>query len=592
MSKRHDARPKSSRYHQCCYLRSVSKLSKPRRSAPTTTIFRRGANPLQRRISWRRRWHPLWALPVLLAASLGVLAGVHTPKIRGRWVELQEAHFQLFSNADPAETEHFAQRLVRFRQVFSQLLPGFQQPSTKSTRIYLFRRASSFKHFANLLGAPGKIDALFVATKPVNFILVLMDKHSDSAGLLYHEYLHEVVAETASDIPLWLNEGLAEFFSTFWSNGSQAEVGLANPDYLYLLRSEPRLDFRHLLSVAPRSPDYREPGPKSLFHAQSWLLVHYLITSGIDLRTVIPAYREHIVAGMEPAAAFAMALSTDETGLARALVAHLALKPLPSLKIHIKGAGRTQIGNTRPMAREEIFFRFGELLSIAARHRAPEAEAYLHAALATNPNHEPALAALAALLTREGRGEEARAILARARTQAPDDPSLLYLEGNRLLQPFLAQLANKSPSREHCPEAVRQAREAYFQAVTLQPEAREAYAGIARSCLFGPPDDPICAQEFGIARHRFPGDGEIAYLHMRFLLRQGRRDDARERLDELRRAAPASPWIARGEKILATSQQEGTLLGPARSALGGRELLADRLRLGRVRPELDEPLKV
>jgi hypothetical protein len=48
----------------------------------------------------------------------------------------------------------------------------------------------------------------------VNYITLTSEARTPLA-LIYHEYVHFMLVNTAGNVPAWFNEGLAEYYSTF-----------------------------------------------------------------------------------------------------------------------------------------------------------------------------------------------------------------------------------------------------------------------------------------------------------------------------------------------------------------------------------------
>jgi hypothetical protein len=99
---------------------------------------------------------------------------------------------------------------------------------------------------------------------------------------LRHEYTHGVLHATLQEVPLWLDEGLAEYFEV-----AQAPAGL-NRDYTVRLTAaveagwRPNLDrLERLTSVEQmQKSDYQE----------AWAWVHFLLNDSSDTRAVLLAY--------------------------------------------------------------------------------------------------------------------------------------------------------------------------------------------------------------------------------------------------------------------------------------------------------------
>jgi len=80
-------------------------------------------------------------------------------------------------------------------------------------------------------------------------------------------------------LPLWMNEGLAQFYENTDIEGKNAWLGQANTGELRYLNLNEMLPIATLLAVDRKSPYYHEEQKGSIFYAQSWALVHFLIVS-------------------------------------------------------------------------------------------------------------------------------------------------------------------------------------------------------------------------------------------------------------------------------------------------------------------------
>lgn len=100
--------------------------------------------------------------------------------------------------------------------------------------------------------------------------------HSQRAPLLIHEYVHLLTATHLRHSPAWLDEGLAEFWSTATVRGEQLVVGSAPANYLKLLRTRTWLPLRDFTG-RERTRLGTNKDDVAMFYAQSWAVVHYLL---------------------------------------------------------------------------------------------------------------------------------------------------------------------------------------------------------------------------------------------------------------------------------------------------------------------------
>jgi len=95
---------------------------------------------------------------------------------------------------------------------------------------------------------------------------------------LYHEYVHFLTRRMMSQLPLWMVEGLAEFYGNIRIESNRVFVGAPSDSNLEVLRGTPPLPLSTLFAVNASSPYYHEENKTSIFYAESWVLTHYLMT--------------------------------------------------------------------------------------------------------------------------------------------------------------------------------------------------------------------------------------------------------------------------------------------------------------------------
>jgi Tfp pilus assembly protein PilF len=78
-------------------------------------------------------------------------------------------------------------------------------------------------------------------------------------------------------LPLWLGEGLAEFFGNSTLGDKEVQIGNIAPYHLQILQQNRLIPVEELLQVDHNSPYYNEANRTSVFYAESWTIVHYLM---------------------------------------------------------------------------------------------------------------------------------------------------------------------------------------------------------------------------------------------------------------------------------------------------------------------------
>jgi hypothetical protein len=99
---------------------------------------------------------------------------------------------------------------------------------------------------------------------------------------LRHEYTHGVLHATLKEVPLWLDEGLAEYFEV-----AEEPAGM-NRDYTLRLASAVENGWRPDLERLERLAGVEQM--QKADYQEAWAWVHFLLHDGPESRTVLLAY--------------------------------------------------------------------------------------------------------------------------------------------------------------------------------------------------------------------------------------------------------------------------------------------------------------
>ncbi len=130
-----------------------------------------------------------------------------------------------------------------------------------------------------------------------------------------HEYLHRVIRHASPLLPGWLNEGLPEFYSTISTSGDKMHVGQTIERRLHELAREP------WLSAEDLALGNRADG--GIFYAESWALVHMLLSLSPEFRKGMPEFVKQINDGALQEDAFPKAFGMTMAQALAALHAYL-----------------------------------------------------------------------------------------------------------------------------------------------------------------------------------------------------------------------------------------------------------------------------
>src|SRR4029077_1425333 len=172
------------------------------------------------------------------------------------------------------------------------------------------------------------------------FAVVELDvQRSGHFAAFYHEYYHAITLPDFPDLPVWLSEGLADFYGRTDIGDDFVGTGRPDRDSLAFLRETPLIPLDVLFKVDHASPYYNEARKASAFYAESWLLTHYLMIGNQEAHQRLIRYLEALSRGKgsdEAVAAFG-----DLKKLQAELAVYLRQKkflyvnaPLPHLEGH------------------------------------------------------------------------------------------------------------------------------------------------------------------------------------------------------------------------------------------------------------------
>ncbi len=368
-------------------------------------------------------------LALLLAPPAIVAAEVDLPKPGQKWIELKTTNFRFFSNAGRGATQRVAIDLEELRSVLAEL-SDFELQSPVPTTIYVFRNDRSFEPFKiRHNGEPAEITGYFSRQEGGNYIAVSADSPSVS-GVVFHEYVHFITANNFGELPVWLSEGLAEFYETFEVIRETVFIGLPLRSHLFHLRGTLPIPLSELLLVDHESPLYNETERRGDLYAESWALTHYLLLGNHDRRRQLTNYLHLLNQGATYYDAFTTSFGADLEKLQGELHAYIRNPRIPHIETRAEVDLEDNI-DVRPLSYSEVLYRLGDLLANLADER-PDRVAFFEASVAADPRNGLALSALALEAEYRADWKTARDLHLDALNANPDDPLILHRWGEYL----------------------------------------------------------------------------------------------------------------------------------------------------------------
>jgi len=202
-------------------------------------------------------------LVCLIAAALPLFAAEP-------WLRLTTPDFELYTSAGEKRGRETILHFEQVRAFFLKASP-VKRTGDFPVRLIQFGTDKEFEPYK-----PNQAGIAYYTGTPARDYIVMDDAATSEASVAIHEYFHLVVRHSGLKIPIWLNEGWADVYSTLRPMGKETAIGDLIPGRVSELERSPWLDFKALTSVDRNSPDYNEIGRAGIFYAESWALAHML----------------------------------------------------------------------------------------------------------------------------------------------------------------------------------------------------------------------------------------------------------------------------------------------------------------------------
>jgi tetratricopeptide (TPR) repeat protein len=361
-------------------------------------------------------------------------AAPQSPATGGQvWLEVTTPRFVI--HTDLAETA--ARAAARdFEATYGYLeevaFPGYEG-LTQRMDVVLFAGASEFHHFW-----PGDMGGAYFDRAPQDLerapTLVLSGSlDGDARIILLHELTHRFIARAYGWAPAWLNEGLADYFSTMKIEGGRVVLGeippgrLVDPSLVPTVEELVRADHAAFYGQWTRAGTDEGAVHRARYYAGAYALVHLFRNGPDDQRKRFDDFVDAMNGGLRADDAWARTLgSVSSDALERAFREHLSawrnwdffageLDPLPP----------SPPERVAPMREEDVHVLSARVMS-AAGGSAVDVRAQLDEARAVAADSAAVAYARGCLELSLGRTAEATELLDAALTKAPDEPRYLF----------------------------------------------------------------------------------------------------------------------------------------------------------------------
>ena len=368
-----------------------------------------------------------------LAAVLALAAATASagPK-KSPWVEVKTPHFHVFCDGGKGAARDVALQMERMRAVFQQAFQGLNVDPPAPIEVLAVRNGKEMRAVeppAYLGKGKLTLGGYFQRTPDHDLILLRLSAPDDTHPyrIIYHEYTHLITSRGAVPLPLWLSEGLAEFYESTTIHGDDVALGKPERFNIELLRQQALIPLPTLFAVDYASPYYHEQDKGTIFYAEAWALTHYFMLRQRRRHSQeLADYLALIRKGQDPVTAARHAFG-PLAALQKQLQAYVNQLSFVYVheKLKIKINPRSFLVVPLPAAEGDAVR--GEFL--AWNRRYADAAALLHAVLQQDPGNARALASLGFIAYEQHRTAAATRWYRQAAARAPGDFLDQYFAG-------------------------------------------------------------------------------------------------------------------------------------------------------------------
>src|SRR6266849_1054353 len=397
------------------------------------------------------------------AAGRRALKPIPFPAVEEKWILTKSKHFVFVSSAGEKRTRDIAAGLETLAAGLTQMSPRFSSTSAE-TRVFLFSRHREAQPYFDLLEGRenAHVTGIFISQGNRGSMLMETGFGFGPDRTPFHELVHYLINNGGTRPPLWIEEGIAEYFSNAQLRKNAIYVGEPVSTHLHALQTRSRIPLLKLFAVERESELYNMPEWQRSFYAESWAAVDWLLR---ESPSAFDDFLRDIEKGKSVEEALHSRYHRSVDDLSHALDASYHR---PTFGITLPVANVDANVSVTALDRADLLYHLGKFLS-EIEEGGPNAERHFREALVINPAHARSLAAL---------GDYERAIAA-----DPKD-AILYLDyAESLLGKEIGPLAEADlPAAEEAAK-FRRARELAQKAIDLGGDPGRAFGDLGTTYM-------------------------------------------------------------------------------------------------------------
>jgi hypothetical protein len=219
--------------------------------------------------------------PFIVTLLLVLTLPARAVATQDEWVEIRSQHFAVVSDAGEERARRIAGLLEAIRQVFVNALPGVSPQEGPPLEVFAVKDNDGLQALLPQYAErdPRRMPlGVYIPTADKDFIVLLEDADTENPyEVVFHEYFHSLASPVVPWAPAWFHEGIAEFWENTLIKEDIVETGRPSEYNLQILADERWIPLEELLGADRAYTNSLSERRTSVFYAQSWVLVHYIL---------------------------------------------------------------------------------------------------------------------------------------------------------------------------------------------------------------------------------------------------------------------------------------------------------------------------
>jgi thioredoxin-like negative regulator of GroEL len=362
-----------------------------------------------------------------------------------RWSRMASPNFEMYTTAGERSARDTIRYFEQVRGFFAQMMPhALEKPS--HVRILAFNSLKEYEPYRLNEYAT----AYYHATADHDYI-VMSHAGGETFPTAIHEYVHLIARHSRLNFPPWLNEGIAELYSTLKPAGDKILIGAIIPGRYQALLRDRWVPLETIVTAGHDSPYYNEKSQAGSLYNEGWALTHMLALSR-EYKSKFPQVLLAISGGTPSVDALEQAYGKPIKAIEADLLTYLRGGRFQGVLIPAKLEKADDGLKAEPADEFEVELLLSEVTDRPGREH--ETRAALEALMARNPRRPEPYVDLAYLEWRQKQSTEAREHFAKAFELGSRNPQMLRDYGEivesthvpKLIQ-ALSELLKQDPDR-------------------------------------------------------------------------------------------------------------------------------------------------